>query len=129
MPEVLKFCGIAVTSVAVILVVKQIRPEFAPLVTVTVSVIGLAVALSLFQPAVDYIKTIIDATMYGDYIGVLLKSLGIGLTAQTAADICKDSGETAVASKVEFIAKAEILLISLPLLQSIIALTGEILYQ
>ena len=83
----------------------------------------------MIQPFIQFIRTTVNSTSYGEYMPILLKALGIGLTAQTVADICRDSGETAIASKVELVGKLEILLISLPLIESIIKMSGEILYK
>ena len=123
----IKLCGIAVCAVIFILIIKQIRPEFAPVMTISTSIILLGASLILMQPFIDFIGNTINNTAYGMYMPVLLKALGIGLTAQTAADICRDSGESAIAAKVELIGKLEIMLISLPLIESIITLSGEIL--
>jgi Stage III sporulation protein AC/AD protein family. len=123
----MKLCGIAVCAVIFILVIKQIKPEFAQVITISASVILLGASMILIQPFIDFISNVINNTAYGTYMPVLLKALGIGLTAQTVADICRDSGETAIASKVELIGKLEIMLISLPLIESIITMSGEIL--
>ena len=121
--DLIKLFGIAICAVIFIIIIKQIKPDFAPMITISVSIILLSAAVILIQPIINFINT----TSYGEYMPILLKALGIGLTAQTVADICRDSGENAIASKVELVGKLEILLISLPLIESIIKMSGEIL--
>lgn len=125
--ELIKLCGIAICAVVFILIIKQIKPEFTLIMTISVSIILFTAAMILVQPFIKYITDTINSTAYGTYMPVLLKALGIGLTAQTVADICRDSGEGAIASKVELVGKIEIMLISLPLIDNIITMSGEIL--
>ena len=61
----------------------------------------------------------------GEYT-VLMKALGIGVVCQFTAELCRDAGETVLASRVEFFAKIEILLLSVPLLQKLLAFAGEL---
>ena len=63
----------------------------------------------------------------GEYSEILLKTLGVSLTVQTASDICRDAGESAIASKVELFGKAEILIISIPIVKKILEISQEIL--
>jgi len=123
----IKLCGIAVCAVIFILIIKQIKPELASIMTISAGIILLGASMVLIQPFIEFIGNTINNTAYNIYMPVLLKALGIGLTAQTVADICRDSGENAIAAKVELIGKLEIMLISLPLIESIITMSGEIL--
>jgi len=125
----IKLFGIAVCAVIFIIIIKQIKPEFAPILTISVSIILLSASIVLIGPFVEFMNNTVNNTSYGEYMPILLKALGIGLTAQTVADICRDSGESAIAAKVELIGKLEIMLISLPLIESIIKMSGEILYR
>lgn len=123
----IKLCGIAICAVVFILIIKQIKPEFTLIMTISVSIILFTAAMILAEPFIKYITDTINSTAYGTYMPVLLKALGIGLTAQTVADICRDSGENAIAAKIELVGKLEIMLISLPLIDNIITMSGEIL--
>lgn len=123
----IKLCGIAICAVVFILIIKQIKPEFTSIMTISVSIILFTAAMILAEPFIKYITDTINSTAYGTYMPVLLKALGIGLTAQTVADICRDSGENAIAAKIELVGKLEIMLISLPLIDNIITMSGEIL--
>ena len=59
----------------------------------------------------------------GEYT-VLMKALGIGVVCQFTAELCRDAGEAVLASRVEFFGKIEILLLSVPLLQKLLAFAG-----
>lgn len=110
-----------------ILVIKQGREEFSPLVSLAVCAALFSVAITLFYPVIDYIREITSDSLLEPYAGTLLKALGVGLITQTTAEVCRDSGETAVAGKVELLGKAEIMLLSLPLLRELLSVAGAVM--
>ncbi|MHB1153585.1 MAG: SpoIIIAC/SpoIIIAD family protein [Eubacteriales bacterium] len=125
--DILKLCGAAIAAVMLILVIKQGREEFSPLVSLAVCVALFSAAITLFYPVIDYISEITSDSLLEPYAGTLLKALGVGLITQTTAEVCRDSGETAVAGKVELLGKAEILLLSLPLLRELLSVAGLVM--
>ena len=62
-----------------------------------------------------------------EVFGVLLKALGIVLIGRITADLCKDAGESAIASGVELAVKTAVLLTALPLLNRLLSLLREVL--
>ncbi|MCD7722369.1 MAG: stage III sporulation AC/AD family protein [Clostridiales bacterium] len=54
------------------------------------------------------------------YIKLMLKVLGISITVQFAADLCRDAGESALAYQCETAAKIIILAMILPLFETVI---------
>lgn len=124
---VIKLCGIAVIGVCAALIMRAAKSELAIPVGVINCVIILASAISSMYPIVAFAEGLSRENSYSLYFSAVLKALGIGITAQTAADICRDSGEGAVASKLEFAAKVGILLLGLPVVREILSLTQKIL--
>ncbi|CCZ20896.1 MAG TPA: hypothetical protein DD628_05830 [Clostridiales bacterium] len=124
---VIKLCGIAVIGVCAALIMRAAKSELAIPVGVITCVIILASAISSMYPIVAFAEGLSRENSYSLYFSAVLKALGIGITAQTAADICRDSGEGAVASKLEFAAKVGILLLGLPVVREILSLTQKIL--
>lgn len=124
---VIKLCGIAVIGVCAALIMRAAKSELAIPVGVITCVIILASAISSMYPIVAFAEGLSRENSYSLYFSAVLKALGIGITAQTAADICRDSGEGVVASKLEFAAKVGILLLGLPVVREILSLTQKIL--
>ncbi len=59
------------------------------------------------------------------YLKIMFKVLGIALITQIISDICRDSGESALAGQTEVAAKILIVTLILPLLQAVIeVITG-----
>lgn len=91
----------------------------------------LAAALLFFSASVDSIARLFSflgqqsgAIGRGGY-ATLLKALGIGLVCQFTAQLCREAGQEALASGVELFAKVQIVLLSVPLLQELLALAQE----
>lgn len=114
----LKIAGVVLCEVTVYVLLKQYKPEFA-LLSEAVSIIIILFMLT------DEIKEAISlfGTYFGflskaeEYISVMLKILGISLVTQFTSDMCRDSGESALASKVEFAGKIIIIAASLPVIE------------
>lgn len=56
----------------------------------------------------------------GPMIKILLKALGLSVTAQLAADICRDCGEQTLAAAVETVAKLSVLLMAIPVAKQLV---------
>ena len=62
-----------------------------------------------------------------EYTRVLLKSVGICFICQFSSDICNDSGQSALATKVELAGKILILISALPLMEEILEIASSLL--
>ncbi len=123
----IKYCGVALCALAAILILKGQKSDFAGLVSVAAGVILLGAAVVTFLPVFELIGDTMSETSFSEHMTVLGKALGITLAVQLSAEICRDAGESALASKLELIGKAEILLLALPLVSELIGLAAEIM--
>ena len=110
----------ALAALFSLVVIKQIRPEFAlSLRLCTVTVVFIA-ALSGIDTLIDYINDIYEfGSIDSSYVKLALKATGICIISHTVADICRDSAETAVATQVELVGRFLILALSLPLIRTL----------
>ncbi|MCL2445173.1 MAG: stage III sporulation AC/AD family protein [Oscillospiraceae bacterium] len=117
----------AIIAAIAALVVRQIKPEFA----IFVQLGGiLAVALLTFSSLQQLIGGVQEILQYAplgndNLLGgnnaftMLVQALGICITTQIAADICRDSGSSSLANIVELGGRLLILALTLPMLMSI----------
>ena len=49
------------------------------------------------------------------------------LAVQFSAELCRDAGESAIASKLELVGKAEIIILALPLVRELLGLAGGLM--
>ncbi len=120
------YCALTIVFVLLLLLVRSVKGEFALPLSVCLSVMLAGVALAAATPLIEYINNL--AKPYtGGYLSLMLKAVGISLVTSTSADICRDSGENAIASKVELLGKCEILALSLPLITAMAELIAKVL--
>lgn len=118
--------GLVGTVLALIL--GQYRPEFRMLVTAAVTLLLMAMVLEQLSPVLEQLRSTMDLTgLTGDYAAVLFKAVGICLLTQLAGDVCRDSGESSIASKIELAGRAAILLTAMPLIQEVLAWAWELM--
>ncbi|MCL2213536.1 MAG: stage III sporulation AC/AD family protein [Oscillospiraceae bacterium] len=125
--NILQIIGVALTAVFFIVLIGRDKLGLAFPVSVAACLLLLGAAIMQIAPIVEYITQLGEETDHMQYIGILLRALGVALVCETTADICRDAGEEAIAGKVELFCKAQILFMCLPLLQRIFAVAGEIL--
>lgn len=61
------------------------------------------------------------------FLSLLLKITGIAFLAEFAVSVCKDSGETAIASKIELGSKILIIALSIPIISNLLEIILKIL--
>ncbi|MEZ0535745.1 SpoIIIAC/SpoIIIAD family protein [Caldicellulosiruptoraceae bacterium PP1] len=112
---------ICLVSLIFVIIIKKTQPEFSLLITI---ITGIAVFFIIYDKIAFIIGEIIEMNnkVFGssEYIGSLIKMTGIALITDYASNICKDSGESAFAFKIELAGKVIILFLSLPILFSLI---------
>jgi stage III sporulation protein AD len=120
--SITQVCGFGLLGVITVLVLKSFRPEYATVAGIAVGVLLLVGTLTPLAEVLERVTAIAEGTGFPVYSSVILKSVGIGILAQTTADVCRDSGVGTIASKVEFAAKILILIICLPILETLMSL-------
>lgn len=118
---ILTVIGFCFISTALLTLVRQYKPEFAmPLSLLCAAMILIAVVVQA-AGVTDTIMSITEkASVSQENIRVLLKGLGICYVTQLAKDCCMDSGESALASKIDLAGRISLAVLSLPLLSQIL---------
>ena len=127
--DIAKIIGIAFIAVIIISIIKQSRPEF----TVYVSIIGGAIILYLviskLTPIISMLKNLSNKMgVSSKFFTILIKITGIAYLTEFGANVCRDSGETAIASKVELAGKILIIGLSIPILTTLMETLLELVW-
>lgn len=125
--NVLAVCGFAVASAMAIALIRQLKPELASLASAIAGVALLVAVTDSLAPFISYVKGIAAEQGIESYFAVMLKALAISCSCRMSADICRDCGETSLASRVELAGKAGIVLLSLPIITSLLELAKDML--
>ncbi len=115
--SILGICGLALLGLAVTVILRGLRPDFAVFAGIVTALLLLGVSISSIASVIRSLTELSGETGFSVYTSVILKTLGIGLLAQTTADVCREAGASAIAAKLEFSAKLLILGLCIPILQ------------
>ena len=126
--EILKIAALALCAVILIVLVKNYKPEFGMMTALGCSILILFFLVDSLKYAVAYVANIYGDLEYGKaYFPIIIKALCIAYITEFTSQLCKDAGETAIASKVELGGKIIIFCVAIPVFASILQLVDSIL--
>lgn len=126
--EIFKIIALGILICVVIIIVKQIKPEFAVLVLIAGSIIMLCYLFNYFTNILGVFDKIISKTgINAELFSIILKIVGIGYLIEFAANICCDSGNPAIADKIVLGGKLIILTVSMPIITNLLDIIVELL--
>lgn len=98
------------------------------LLSVCVCAMVLVVAVQQFIPVINFFEKLQDiGQLDGNMIEILLKAVGIGFIGEITSTLCTDSGNAAMGKTVQLLSCCMILMISLPLFDTLLELIEDIL--
>lgn len=124
----IKIAGFVLISLLLILFLKETKREFSIILAAACGIIlFVTVADDLYDIATKIYDLSTQADNINTYISLMMRILGISLIAQFVADLCHDSGENALASQTETASKVLILIMTLPLFETVINIVTGLL--
>lgn len=118
---VFKIALIGIAGAILAMITKQFKPEYSTLVLVAVCLflIGyLTVGLGEILNFIQVLQKKIPVS--SAYIKILFKLLAIAYVCQIASNLCEDMGYRSIAFQIETVGKLSILMLSVPIVQSLI---------
>lgn len=126
--EIIKIALFALCAVALIVLIKNYRPEFGVLTAIACSILMLTCILDSLRYGFAYMADLYHNLDHGkSYFPIILKVLAIAYITEFTAQLCKDAGESAIASKVELGGKLIIFCVAIPVFTSIFQLVEQLL--
>jgi len=108
-------------------ILKNLSHPIAQFIGIAAAICIIASSIISASPILEFIEQINEVDGFDRLYSVMLKGLGIAILSETASDICKDCGESSLASKVEMAAKITMIILSIPLLNSILGMSKEMM--
>ena len=114
--EIIKIIGIALIALIIIIML------------ILTGVLILFLVMDRLTGIVNLIESIQDKfSINTQFIALLIKITGIAFLSEFAVSVCKDSGEAAIASKIEIGSKIIIISMSIPIISSLLEIILKIL--
>lgn len=124
----IKIALIAIVGMTLAIMVGNMRKDISIWITIVCGIIIFSFGISKFEYIVDMLHELTSYLGINEtYIKVILKMIGIAYLSEFTASICKDAGQNTIAGQVDFFGKISMIVISLPVLQSLLETIGELI--
>lgn len=118
---IIQIVGLALLSAILIIVIKQVKPELALLLSIVSGLVILILIMRQVEAVIELLNQLArQARVDMLYFNTIIKIIGIAYIGEFGAEITRDSGENALASKIELAAKIIIMVIAIPIMLSLI---------
>ena len=126
--DIIKIIGVGLISLIIIIIIKQYRPEFTIYVSLIAGALIIMLIMDKVSPIIDLLTSLSNKTaVNNEFLVLLVKITGIAFLTEFAVSICKDSGESAIANKVDMGGKVIIISMSIPIIASLLETVVKIL--
>ena len=126
--DIIKIIGIALIALVIIIILRQYKPEFVIYVELIAGVLILSMSFEGITSIVNLIQSYSNKiSISSKFIIVLLKITGIAILAEFASSICKDAGESSLATKIDIGSKVMIVTTSIPIISSLLETVIKVL--
>jgi len=128
MITLLKIVAIALVTVFAHILIKQVKPEIAIIISIVGSILIISMTVNSLSSVINsfykiFTQTGVDTTL----LSPLFKIIAIGYIGEFGANLCVDAGANSVADKILFSAKVIILVLALPIITTVIDLVVALL--
>lgn len=119
--EIIKIVAFAFVSLFLVLILRGRREELAVQLSIAAGALIFLFMVTKITAVMELLQQLaLKANIDFVYLSTVFKILGIAYLASFCSEICKDAGESSLASKVEFAGKILILVLAIPILMGVL---------
>lgn len=118
----------ALIAVILCLAISKQQKDLGLMLNMAVCCMVCLLGFTYLEPVLEFLREL-EALggLQKDMLGILLKSVGISLTAEISGMICTDGGNASLGQAIRILANAGILYMSLPIMRTMLELVQKIL--
>ena len=117
--EIVKIVAFAFTALFIVLTIR--RDELAVQISICAGIIIFLFMINKITAIMNLLQQLsLKANIDFVYLTTVFKILGISYLASFCSEICRDAGQSSIASKVEFAGKILILVLAIPILMAVL---------
>jgi stage III sporulation protein AD len=126
--EIIQVVGLGLIATFLILIIKEQKPIFAFLLAAFVGVIIFISIAGKIAEVLGVLQSLAHQARVNDlFLETILKIIGIAYIAEFGAQVTRDAGQGAIASKIELAGKVLIMVMAIPIITVIIETVIRIL--
>lgn len=115
--DIVKIIGVGFITLIITIILKEYRRDFAIFSVIIGGAIILYFSFDMLSGIISFINTLNEKSNTG-FISVLLKITGISILTEYAVSICRDSGESSIANKIDLGGKIIVISMSIPIIST-----------
>lgn len=110
------------------LVLDRQEKDISVLLTIAVCVMVGAIGAAHLEPVLALLRELEEAGgLQEEFLGILLKAVGVGVTGELIACICADAGKASLGKALQLLSSAVILSMAVPVFYTLLAMVRQIL--
>jgi len=126
--QLMQIVGIGIVATAIIIILRVQKPEIAVQASIVTGLVIFMLLASKLSAVIELLDSYADkADIKPIYFTTVLKITGIAYIAEFGAEVCKDAGENAIASKIELAGKVTIVVLAVPIITSLLDIILKIM--
>ena len=126
--DIIKIIGVGLIALIIIIIIRQYKPEFTLYVSLLAGAIILVFLMDKITGIIDLLTSLSNkAGVNNEFLTLLIKITGIAFLTEFAVSICKDTGENAIANKVDMGGKIIIVSMSISIISSLLETVLEVM--
>lgn len=119
--DIIKIVSFAFIALFIVQIFKDKRSDIAVQISIVAGIVIFLFMLTKITAVMQFLQQLAaKANIDFVYLNTVLKILGIAYLASFCSEICRDAGESSLASKVEFSGKILILVLAIPILMAVL---------
>lgn len=124
--EIIKIIGVGLLTLIISILLKDVKKEFSIYAVIIGTSIILFLSMDILKEIINFIEGL-TKNVNGEFIKILLKMTGIAILTEYAVSLCKDSGESAIATKIDLGGKIILISLSIPVISSTLKTLTQLL--
>ncbi|MGI5893550.1 MAG: SpoIIIAC/SpoIIIAD family protein [Candidatus Merdivicinus sp.] len=118
--DLIAIAGAGLVAAAAAVLLRQYKPEYAMLLSLAAAGVLFVWILAGILPALTAMRTLAEQSSYSaEALQILVKCLGVCYLSEIAGQICRESGQNAIASKIELAGRISVLVLCLPMFEEL----------
>lgn len=126
--EIAGIIALCILTAVVTLFLKQYKPEYSLVLSAAAGCVVTVMLIAYVSAIKGELSEVFSATgIDGEILVIVFKAMGICYIVSFASDLCKDFGQTSLASKVEMAGKISVVILNIPLIKLIVESALELI--
>lgn len=126
--EWLRLTGFCLLAGAMVMILRQMQPQAAALLSVAFGVLVVGAALGEIAGYIETLRRFLGSlNLDAQYFTIMLKAMGIVLVTQLAVQACEDMDAPSIARRTELVGRLALLSVAVPVFMELTQLAVDVL--